>query len=70
MKISTATDLLGFAGVVLIGAGLYHWHPFALVIFAGVLCLAIARLLMNAETARQKQLAFSKAAAVATSEEI
>jgi hypothetical protein len=67
MKLSTATDILGLAGVALIGAGLYVWHPFALVVFAGVVCLAIARVLVTAESARQ--LAGAKAAAATASQE-
>ena len=66
MKLSTATDLLAIAGLALIGAGCYWWRPFLLVIYAGAVCVVIARSLSGME---QSSLTAAKAAATKKEDE-
>lgn len=54
MRISYVVDLLGFAGLACVGAGLYLCRPAFALIFAGAALLYLARALAAAE-ARPKE---------------
>ncbi len=51
MKASFLTDLLATAGLVLIVSGLYAWHGYLALIFAGIVLVLLARKLTFEEVA-------------------
>ena len=52
MKISTLTDVLAVAGLVLIAAGLWEVRPFLVLLYSGLVLLGAARALSLRERPR------------------
>lgn len=51
---SKTIDLIGLAGIALVGWGLSMWHVYFLVIFTGVVLLWVARTLAAEEKTDEK----------------